>query len=129
MSCAGGRANAPSTTRRDELAAKFGTGAQTVKNFEFRGSDPKLGTVQKWQRALDSAGERVMDADDRDGPCVRLNPRRSGEIWHGKHLRKLQARTGTGRHPRAAREDGSTWVHSGGSREGGRQGGRANAGP
>jgi len=62
--------------RREDLAAKFGAGAQTSRNFEFRGSDPKLGTVQKWHQALDCAGVRVMDADNRDGPGVGLNARR-----------------------------------------------------
>jgi transcriptional regulator with XRE-family HTH domain len=57
---------------REDLAAKSGTGGETVKNFEFRGSDPKLGTVQKWRRALEQAGVRFIDADDQDGPGVRL---------------------------------------------------------
>jgi hypothetical protein len=43
-----------------------------VKNFEFRGSDPKLGTVQKWRRALEAAGVQFIDADDTGGPGVRL---------------------------------------------------------
>jgi hypothetical protein len=54
------------------LAAKSSTGAETVKNFEFRGSDPKLGTVQKWRRALEAAGAQFIDADDTGGPGVRL---------------------------------------------------------
>ena len=36
-------------------------GAETVKNFELRGSDPKLGTVQKWRRALEAAGVAFID--------------------------------------------------------------------
>jgi hypothetical protein len=39
--------------------------------FESRGSDPKLGTVNKWRRALEAAGVRFIDADDHDGPGVR----------------------------------------------------------
>jgi transcriptional regulator with XRE-family HTH domain len=57
---------------REELGAKSGTGAETIKNFEFRGSDPKLGTVQKWRRALEAAGVKFIEADDQDGPGVRL---------------------------------------------------------
>jgi transcriptional regulator with XRE-family HTH domain len=57
---------------REDLAAKSGTGAETVKNFEFRGSDPKLGTVQKWRRALEAAGVQFIDADETGGPGLRL---------------------------------------------------------
>jgi transcriptional regulator with XRE-family HTH domain len=57
---------------REDLAEKSRSRAETVKNFELRGSDPKLGTVQKWMRALEAAGVRFIDADDQDGPGVRL---------------------------------------------------------
>jgi transcriptional regulator with XRE-family HTH domain len=57
---------------REDLAAKSGLGAETVKNFELRGSDPKLGTVQKWRRALEAAGVQFIDADEMSGPGVRL---------------------------------------------------------
>jgi transcriptional regulator with XRE-family HTH domain len=57
---------------REDLAAKSGVGAETIKNFELRGSDPKLGTVQKWRRALEAAGVKFIDGDEQDGPGVRL---------------------------------------------------------
>jgi transcriptional regulator with XRE-family HTH domain len=57
---------------REDLAAKSGVGAETVKNFELRGSDPKLGTVQKWRRALELAGVLFIDPDDENGSGVRL---------------------------------------------------------
>jgi transcriptional regulator with XRE-family HTH domain len=57
---------------RDELAKHSGTAAETIQGFESRGSDPKLGTVNKWRRALEAAGVRFIDADDVDGPGVRL---------------------------------------------------------
>jgi transcriptional regulator with XRE-family HTH domain len=57
---------------REDLGDRSGTGAETIKNFELRGSDPKLGTVQKWRRALEAAGVRFIEADEHDGPGVRL---------------------------------------------------------
>jgi DNA-binding XRE family transcriptional regulator len=57
---------------RDELAKHSGIAAETVQCFESRGSDPKLGTVNNWRRALEAAGVRFIDADDMDGPGVRL---------------------------------------------------------
>jgi transcriptional regulator with XRE-family HTH domain len=57
---------------REELAAKSGLGAETVKNFELRGSDPKMGTVQKWRRALEVAGVTFIEETEADGPGVRL---------------------------------------------------------
>jgi transcriptional regulator with XRE-family HTH domain len=57
---------------RETLAARSGTGAETIKNFELRGSDPKQGTVQKWQRALQAGGVIFQDEDDVAGPGVRL---------------------------------------------------------
>jgi transcriptional regulator with XRE-family HTH domain len=57
---------------REDLAAKSGLGAETVKNFELRGSDPKLGTVQKWRRALEQAGVEFIEPSEEKGPGVRL---------------------------------------------------------
>jgi hypothetical protein len=57
---------------RGDLAAKSGRGAETVEYFEFHGSDPKLGTVQKWWRALELTGVKFIDADDQEGPGARL---------------------------------------------------------
>jgi len=54
------------------LAAKSGTGAETLC-----GSDPKLGTVQKWRRALEAAGVQIIDDDETGGPGVRL---RGGKV-------------------------------------------------
>jgi hypothetical protein len=36
-------------------------GAETAKNFELRGADPRQGTVLRWQRALEKAGVKVLD--------------------------------------------------------------------
>ena len=57
---------------RGNLADKSGVGSGTIKDFEINGSDPKQGTVQKWQRALEGAGVKFIDGDDQDGPGVRL---------------------------------------------------------
>jgi transcriptional regulator with XRE-family HTH domain len=57
---------------RDVLAEKSGTAAEIIQGFESRGSDPKLGTVHRWRRALEAAGVKFIDADDQDGPGVRL---------------------------------------------------------
>ena len=57
---------------REDLADKSGVGAETVKNFELRGSDPKLGTVNKWRRALEQAGVTFLEESESDGPGVRL---------------------------------------------------------
>jgi ribosome-binding protein aMBF1 (putative translation factor) len=62
---------------REDLAVKSGGGAETVKNFELRGSDPKLGTVQKWKRALEAAGVAFLDETETDGPGVRLKKARA----------------------------------------------------
>jgi len=56
----------------EDLAAKSGTGAETLC-----GSDPKLGTVQKWRRALEAAGVQIIDDDETGGPGVRL---RGGKV-------------------------------------------------
>jgi transcriptional regulator with XRE-family HTH domain len=60
---------------RDVLGERSGTAAETIQGFEARGSDPKLGTVQKWRRALEAAGVRFIDdgqKSDEGGPGVRL---------------------------------------------------------
>ena len=62
---------------REDLAEKSGVAAETVKRFEFRGSDPKLGTVQKWRRALELAGVEFIDSTDDKGPGVRLRSPKS----------------------------------------------------
>jgi Tn3 transposase DDE domain len=50
----------------------FSLAAETVKRFEFRGSNPKLGTVNKWRRALEVAGVEFIDEDDVKGAGVRF---------------------------------------------------------
>ena len=54
---------------REKLAEKAGVA-------EFRGSNPKLGTVNKWRRALEAAGVEFIDSDAKSfegGPAgVRL---------------------------------------------------------
>jgi transcriptional regulator with XRE-family HTH domain len=61
---------------REDLADKSEVGAETVKNFELRGSDPKLGTVNKWRRALEQAGVTFLEESETDGPGVRLKKQR-----------------------------------------------------
>jgi transcriptional regulator with XRE-family HTH domain len=61
---------------RDELATKSGVSAETTKGFERRGTDPKMGTVQKWRRALEQAGVIFIEPDDTAGPGVRLRTAR-----------------------------------------------------
>ncbi len=57
---------------RDTLAGRSGTAAETVQGFESRGTDPKLSTVYKWQRALEAAGVEFIDEGPEHGPGVRL---------------------------------------------------------
>jgi transcriptional regulator with XRE-family HTH domain len=57
---------------RDELAKKSGVSPNTVWGFEQGHSDPKLSTLNKWQRALEVAGVLFLDEDDTVGPGVRL---------------------------------------------------------
>jgi hypothetical protein len=45
---------------------------QAIREFELGSSDPKLGTVQKGKRALEAAGVQFIDADEVNGPGVRL---------------------------------------------------------
>jgi hypothetical protein len=60
---------------------RAGVAAETVKRFEFWGSDPKLATVKKlatvnkWRRAIEAAGVDFIDSDQKSfegGPGVRL---------------------------------------------------------
>ena len=60
---------------REELAKKADVSAETVKRFEFRGSDPKLSTLNKLRRALEHAGVEFIDDGAHSyegGPGVRL---------------------------------------------------------
>lgn len=57
---------------REDLATQSGVGANTTKDFEINGSDPKLGTVLKWRRALETAGVEFIDETATGGPGVRL---------------------------------------------------------
>jgi hypothetical protein len=41
------------------------------QGFESRGTDPKLSTAYKWQRALEAAGVEFIDEDAERGPGVR----------------------------------------------------------
>jgi hypothetical protein len=45
---------------------------QAIREFELGSSDPKLGTVQKWKRALEQNGVVFLDETDAEGPGVRL---------------------------------------------------------
>jgi hypothetical protein len=61
------------------LAKKSATSAETVKGFEGRGTDPKMGTVLKWKRALEGAGVVFIDPDaksDEGGAGVRLRAKK-----------------------------------------------------
>ena len=55
---------------RDDLADKSDVSPNTVWSFEQRRSDPKLSTLNKWQRALEVAGVEFIDEDDNKGPGV-----------------------------------------------------------
>ena len=60
---------------RDDLAAKSGLAAVTVKGFEHLGADSKVSTVQKMRRALEAAGIRFID-EDADGGVRQIALRR-----------------------------------------------------
>jgi len=62
---------------REELADKSGMSPQAIREFELGSSDPKMGTVQKWKRALEAAGVAFLDETDTDGPGVRLRKARA----------------------------------------------------
>jgi transcriptional regulator with XRE-family HTH domain len=56
---------------RDDLAKKSGVAAITAIGYELSRTDPKVSTVQKWQRALEAAGVQFIDADETGGPGLR----------------------------------------------------------
>ena len=57
---------------RQQLAKASKTSADTITDFEARGSNPKLLTVMAWRRALEKAGVVFIEPDDQMGPGVRL---------------------------------------------------------
>jgi DNA-binding XRE family transcriptional regulator len=57
---------------RAQLAKASKTSADTITDFETRGSNPKLLTVMAWRRALEKAGVVFIDPDEQMGPGVRL---------------------------------------------------------
>src|SRR5215467_3699115 len=61
---------------RENLAERSGVSANTVWGFEQGRSDPKLSTLNKWQRTLEAAGVEFIDdgakSDAGLGPGVRL---------------------------------------------------------
>jgi transcriptional regulator with XRE-family HTH domain len=57
---------------REDLADASGVFANTIRNFEHGISDPKLSTLHKWRRALESAGVEFIDPTDGKGSGVRL---------------------------------------------------------
>jgi transcriptional regulator with XRE-family HTH domain len=67
---------------RETLAERSGVGAPTIRDFELSGSDPRLGTVNKWRRALEIAGIEFIEEDDIKGPGVRLS--KSSQKQEGK---------------------------------------------
>lgn len=63
---------------RDDLAAKSGVAAVTVKGFELLGADSKISTLNKMRRALEAAGIEFIDEGGRSddgGPGVRFRSR------------------------------------------------------
>ena len=60
---------------REDLADKSDVSPNTVWGFEQGRSDPKLSTLNKWRRALESAGVIFIEdgaKSDEGGPGVRL---------------------------------------------------------
>jgi transcriptional regulator with XRE-family HTH domain len=57
---------------RENLAEQSGVAAVTAIGFEHGRTDPKISTLYKWRRALESAGVIFIDEDDSIGPGVRL---------------------------------------------------------
>ena len=57
---------------RQDLADASGTARETVQGFEARGSNPKRSTLIAWEKALRKAGVVFIDADETQGPGVRL---------------------------------------------------------
>jgi transcriptional regulator with XRE-family HTH domain len=64
---------------REALARSSGVGAATIKDFEAGRSNPKLETIRKWKRALESAGVVFLDdgaKSDEGGPGVRIKAKK-----------------------------------------------------
>jgi transcriptional regulator with XRE-family HTH domain len=57
---------------RDDLAKKSDASPNTVWGFEQGRSDPKLSTLNKWQRALEAAGVAFIEPADGKGAGVRM---------------------------------------------------------
>lgn len=57
---------------REKLAMASRTSADTITDFETRGSNPKLLTVMAWRSALEKAGVIFIDPSAEAGPGVRL---------------------------------------------------------
>jgi hypothetical protein len=59
---------------KEDLAKRSGVSAPALRDFEKTegGSDPRQGTVHKWQRALEAAGVVFVDEDELGGPGVRF---------------------------------------------------------
>ena len=57
---------------------------RTLKNFESSNSDPKLSTLHMFRGALAAAGVISIDADDKDGPGVRLGGVKGEAVKEGK---------------------------------------------
>ena len=55
----------PSVPKNWRRVDKSGVGAETAKNFELRGADPRQGTVLRWQRALEKADVKFPRSDRR----------------------------------------------------------------
>jgi transcriptional regulator with XRE-family HTH domain len=49
---------------REDLAAKSGVFANTIKNFENGTSDPKRSTMLSWKRALEQASVEFLEPTD-----------------------------------------------------------------
>jgi transcriptional regulator with XRE-family HTH domain len=64
---------------REDLADASGVFANTIRNFEHGISDPKLSTLHKWRRALETAGVEFIDPTDDKGPGVRLKCSKEGK--------------------------------------------------
>jgi hypothetical protein len=59
-----------------------GVFANTIRNFEHGISDPKVSTLHKWRRALESNGVEFIDPgarSDDGGPGVRLKSVKEGK--------------------------------------------------
>jgi len=73
---------------REDLAERSGVSPNTVWGFEQRRSDPKLSTLNKWQRTLEAAGVEFIDdggrSDPGAGPGVRLRMREQVAVKDGR---------------------------------------------